>query len=59
MAGRRTGRLTLAGYGVEIVDVYHVERDFREARLQRIALVSQEMTLDYVAQQVLKLPRSY
>ncbi|HVA73350.1 MAG TPA: hypothetical protein VNF71_02135 [Acidimicrobiales bacterium] len=50
MAGRRTGRLTLAGYGVEIVDVYHVERDFREARLQRIALVSQEMTLDYVAQ---------
>lgn len=43
------------GYAKE----YHVERYFREARLQRIAPVSQEMTLNYVAQQVLGLPRSY
>ena len=43
------------GYATE----YHVERYFREARLQRIAPVSQEMTLNYIAQQVLGLPRSY
>ena len=43
------------GYATE----YHVERYFREARLQRIVPVSQEMTLNYVAQQVLRLPRSY
>ena len=43
------------GYAVE----YHVERYWREARLQRIAPVSQEMTLNYIAQQVLGLPRSY
>jgi acyl-CoA dehydrogenase len=43
------------GYATE----YHVERYFREARVMRIAPVSQEMTLNYVAQQVLGLPRSY
>jgi acyl-CoA dehydrogenase len=43
------------GYATE----YHVERYFREARLQRIAPVSQEMTLNYIAQQILGLPRSY
>ncbi len=43
------------GYATE----YHVERYFREARLQRIVPVSQEMTLNYVAQKVLGLPRSY
>jgi acyl-CoA dehydrogenase len=43
------------GYATE----YHVERYFREARLQRIVPVSQEMSLNYVAQQVLGLPRSY
>ena len=34
---------------------YHVERYWREARLQRLAPVSQEMTLNYIAQQVLGL----
>jgi acyl-CoA dehydrogenase len=43
------------GYATE----YHVERYFREARVMRIAPVSQEMTLNFVAQQVLGLPRSY
>ena len=38
---------------------YHVERYWREARLMRIAPVSQEMTLNYVAQKILGLPRSY
>ena len=43
------------GYAVE----YHVERYWREARIMRIAPVSQEMTLNYLAQSVLGLPRSY
>ncbi len=43
------------GYAAE----YHVERYWREARLQRLAPVSQEMTCNYIAQQVLGLPRSY
>jgi len=43
------------GYATE----YHVERYWREARLQRLAPVSPEMTCNYIAQQVLGLPRSY
>ncbi|OBS01586.1 acyl-CoA dehydrogenase [Mycobacterium gordonae] len=43
------------GYAVE----YHVERYFREARLMRIAPVSQEMVLNYVSEHVLGLPRTY
>lgn len=38
---------------------FHVERYFREARLMRLAPISQEMVLNYVAQHVLGLPRSY
>ncbi len=38
---------------------YHVERYWREARLQRLAPVSQEMTLNFIAHNVLGLPRSY
>jgi acyl-CoA dehydrogenase len=45
--------------GMGYASEYHVERYFREARLQRIVPVSQEMTLNYVAQNVLRLPRSY
>lgn len=43
------------GYATE----YHVERYWREARLLRLAPVSQEMTCNFIAQQVLGLPRSY
>ena len=38
---------------------YHVERYFREARLMRLAPVSQEMALNYIAEHVMGLPRSY
>jgi acyl-CoA dehydrogenase len=54
-ADRAVQTLGGMGYATE----YHVERWFREARLQRIVPVSQEMTLNYVAQNVLGLPRSY
>src|SRR5260370_19746626 len=43
------------GYASE----YHVERYWREARLLRIAPVPQEMVLNYLAEHVLGLPRSY
>ncbi len=43
------------GYAKE----YDVERYWREARLMRIAPVSQEMVLNYVSTKVLGLPRSY
>ncbi len=36
--------------GLGYASEYHVERYWREARLQRIAPVSQEMTLNYIAQ---------
>ena len=38
---------------------YHVERYFREARLMRLAPVSQEMALAYLGEHVLGLPKSY
>ena len=43
------------GYAQE----YHVERYFREARLQRLAPLPQAMVLNYLAQSVLGLERSY
>ncbi|MFW0795852.1 acyl-CoA dehydrogenase family protein [Gordonia sp. CPCC 205515] len=43
------------GFGKE----FHVERYFREARLMRIAPISQEMVLNYTAEHVLGLPRNY
>ncbi|MFY9264364.1 MAG: acyl-CoA dehydrogenase family protein [Solirubrobacterales bacterium] len=43
------------GYAAE----YHVERYFREARLMRLAPISQEMILNYIGEHVLELPRSY
>jgi acyl-CoA dehydrogenase len=43
------------GYAKE----YHVERYWREARLMRIAPISQEMIMNYVSEHVLGLPRSY
>ncbi len=54
-ADRAVQTLGGLGYATE----YHVERYWREARLQRLAPVSQEMTCNYIAQQVLGLPRSY
>ena len=38
---------------------YHVERYWREARLMKIAPVSQEMVCNFIAANVLGLPKSY
>lgn len=48
---------TLGGYGFACE--YDVERYWKEARLMRIAPISEEMVLNYLAEHVLGLPRSY
>ncbi|MEI2778313.1 MAG: acyl-CoA dehydrogenase family protein [Tetrasphaera sp.] len=45
--------------GMGYSEEYHVARYFREARLTRIAPLSQEMVLNYLGEHVLHLPRSY
>ncbi len=45
--------------GMGYAEEYNVARYFREARLLRIAPLSQEMVLNYLGSHVLGLPRSY
>ncbi|BBY05661.1 acyl-CoA dehydrogenase [Mycobacterium noviomagense] len=45
--------------GMGYAEEYNVSRYFREARLMKIAPVSQEMILNYLGSHTLKLPRSY
>jgi len=49
--------LTLGGMGY--AKEYHVERYLREIYIARIAPVSREMILNFIAEKVLGLPRSY
>jgi len=48
---------THGGYGY--AKEFHVERLWREIRLYKIAPVSQQMVLNYLAEHVLGLPKSY
>ena len=48
---------TLGGFGY--AREYHVERLWREVRLYRLAPITQEMILNFIAQHELALPRSY
>jgi len=48
---------THGGYG--FAEEYDVERKFRETRLYRIAPISTNLVLSYIAEHVLGLPRSY
>ena len=45
--------------GMGYSEEYNVARYFREARLLKIAPLSQEMVLNYLGSHVLGLPRSY
>ena len=45
--------------GMGYAEEFHVARYFREARLLKIAPISQEMVLNYLGEHVLGLPRSY
>ncbi|MCA1731133.1 MAG: acyl-CoA/acyl-ACP dehydrogenase [Actinobacteria bacterium] len=48
---------TFGGYGFDAG--YDVERKFRETRLYQVAPISTNLILSYVAEHVLKLPRSF
>lgn len=52
-----TAMLTLGGMGY--AQEYHVERLLREVLIPRIAPVSPHMILNFLAEKVLELPRSY
>ena len=52
-----TAVLTHGGFGY--AKEYHVERYFREAMLLRIAPISTQLIMCYIAERVLGLPRSY
>jgi acyl-CoA dehydrogenase len=52
-----TAMLTLGGMGY--AQEYHVERYLRESLIPRIAPISPHMILNYLAEKVLDLPRSY
>jgi acyl-CoA dehydrogenase len=56
-AACETAVMTLGGMGY--AKEYHVERYLREAFIPRIAPVSRELILCYVAERVLGLPKSY
>jgi alkylation response protein AidB-like acyl-CoA dehydrogenase len=71
-AEANTAKLMAAEAGFEACDValqthggygyakeFHVERLWREVRLYKIAPVSQQMVLNYLAEHVLGLPKSY
>lgn len=45
--------------GMGYAEEYHVARYFREARLMKIAPISQEMILNFLGEHALKLPKSY
>ena len=49
--------MTLGGMGY--AKEFHVERLMREAMIPRIAPVTAQMILCYIAERVLELPRSY
>ena len=49
----------LAHGGMGYAKEYHVERYFREAMIARIAPISREMVMNYIAERVLGLPKSY
>ncbi|MEK9745608.1 MAG: acyl-CoA dehydrogenase family protein [Candidatus Puniceispirillum sp.] len=48
---------TYGGFG--FAEEYYVELKFREARLYQVAPISTNLILSYIAEHVLKLPRSY
>jgi acyl-CoA dehydrogenase len=48
---------TLGGYGY--AKEYHIERWWREVQLMRLAPITQQMALNYTAEHILGMPRSY
>jgi acyl-CoA dehydrogenase len=49
--------MTHGGFGY--AKEYHVERLYREASLTRLAPITEQLILCFIAEKVLDLPRSY
>jgi acyl-CoA dehydrogenase len=56
---RSCERAVLTFGGMGYAKAFHVERLLREIMIPRLAPVSQQMALNYIAEQVLDLPKSY
>ncbi len=56
-ASANTCLQTFGGFG--FAEEYDIERKFRETRLYQVAPISTNLILSYIAEHVLKLPRSY
>ena len=56
---RAAEQAVLTHGGMGYAQEFHVERLFRESMLPRIAPVSRELVLSYLAERVLDLPKSY
>jgi acyl-CoA dehydrogenase len=52
-------RAVLTHGGMGYAREYHVERLFRESMLPRIAPVTEQLILSFIAEKVLGLPKSY
>jgi acyl-CoA dehydrogenase len=57
VAACETAMLTLGGYGY--AKEYHVERYLREVMIARLAPVTPQLILSFIAERVLGLPKSY
>ena len=53
----QTAVMSMGGMGY--AQEYHVERYFREVMIPRIAPVSPHQIMNYIAERVLELPKSY
>jgi acyl-CoA dehydrogenase len=49
--------MTHGGFGY--AKEYHVERLYREAALTRLAPITEQLILSFIAEKVLELPKSY
>jgi acyl-CoA dehydrogenase len=56
---RACERAVLTFGGMGYAKAFHVERLLREIMIPRLAPVSQQMALNYIAERVLDLPKSY
>ncbi len=56
---RACERAVMTHGGMGYAQEYHVERYFRESLIPRIAPISPELVLSYIAERVLGLPKSY
>jgi acyl-CoA dehydrogenase len=58
-AFRAAERAVMTHGGMGYAEEYHVERYFRESLIPRLAPVSPQMILNFIAEKVLGLPKSY